>query len=236
MYKTVFNMKLLIVEDDQEILRMVMRYFDTFGYVIEKAKTYQDGLSKIKNHSYDCVILDLNLPDGDGIDILQKVKMLNKDTGVIILSANSSIETKVAGLEIGADDYLTKPFHLSELNARVKSIVRRKKYDGDNNILFEEIVIDTDGQEVKVHKKKLKLTKKEYELLLYLVINRNRVLTKQSISEHIWGDFIDRSDSYDFIYSHLKNLRKKIIDKGGNDYIQTIYGIGYKFAKSDDDE
>jgi DNA-binding response OmpR family regulator len=223
-------MKLLIVEDDKEILRMVMRYFDAFGYVIEKAKTLSEGRTKVSQFDYDCVILDLNLPDGDGISLLHEIKQKNKETGVIILSANSSLETKITGLEIGADDYLTKPFHLSELNARVKSIVRRNKYEGSNDIIFNEIKIETEAQEVSVNSKRIKLTKKEYELLLYLVINKNRVLTKQSISEHIWGDFIDRSDSYDFIYSHLKNLRKKIIDKGGKDYIQTIYGIGYKFT------
>lgn len=224
-------MKILIVEDDLEILRTVLKYFDSFGYVLEKAKNYKDGLSKINEYLYDCVILDLNLPDGDGIELLAKIKGKNKSTGVIILSANSSIETKVAGLEIGADDYLTKPFHLSELNARVKSVVRRNKYEGDNTVAFNEIVLDTAAQEVTVNEKTLRLTKKEYELLLYLIINKNRVLTKQSISEHIWGDFIDRTDSYDFIYSHLKNLRKKILEKEGRDYIHTIYGIGYKFSE-----
>lgn len=224
-------MKILIVEDDLEILRTVLKYFDSFGYVLEKAKNYKDGLSKINEYLYDCVILDLNLPDGDGIELLAMIKGKNKSTGVIILSANSSIETKVAGLEIGADDYLTKPFHLSELNARVKSVVRRNKYEGDNTVAFNEIVVDTAAQEVTVNEKTLRLTKKEYELLLYLIINKNRVLTKQSISEHIWGDFIDRTDSYDFIYSHLKNLRKKILEKEGRDYIHTIYGIGYKFSE-----
>lgn len=227
-------MKLLIVEDDQDLLRTILKYFDSFGYVLEKAKSIAEGKEKLVNHNYDCVILDLNLPDGNGITLLEIIKNNSKDTGVIILSANGSLETKIAGLEIGADDYLTKPFHLSELNARVKSIIRRKKYEGKNEVSFNEITIDTSAQEVIVNDKKIKLTKKEYELLLYLVINRNRVLTKQSISEHIWGDFIDRSDSYDFIYSHLKNLRKKIIEKGGKDYIQTIYGIGYKFTEHED--
>jgi DNA-binding response OmpR family regulator len=226
-------MKLLIVEDDQDLLRTILKYFDSFGYVLEKAKSIEQGKEKLINHNYDCVILDLNLPDGSGISLLELIKNNNKDTGVIILSANGSLETKIAGLEIGADDYLTKPFHLSELNARVKSIIRRKKYEGKNEVYFNEITINTSAQEVIVSEKKIKLTKKEYELLLYLVINKNRVVTKQSISEHIWGDFIDRTDSYDFIYSHLKNLRKKIIEKGGKDYIQTIYGIGYKFAENE---
>lgn len=228
-------MKLLIVEDDQDLLRNVLKYFDAFGYTLEKAKTVKEGEEKLHNHNYDCVILDLNLPDGDGIYLLELIKQQKKDTGVIILSANSSVETKVAGLEIGADDYLTKPFHLPELNARIKSIVRRNKYEGSNEVEFNEITIETEAQEVKVKDKVLKLTKKEYELLLYLVINKNKVLTKHSISEHIWGDYIDRTDSYDFIYSHLKNLRKKIMDKGGKDYIQTIYGIGYKFADHEDE-
>lgn len=223
-------MKLLIVEDDIELLRTILKYFDAFGYVLEKAKTLKEGREKLAEHSYDCVILDLNLPDGDGIELLHQIKSKDKTTGVIILSANSSLETKVAGLEVGADDYLTKPFHLSELNARVKSIVRRNKYEGDNQVVFNEILLDTLGQEVRVNGKLLKLTRKEYELLLYMIINKNKVLTKHSISEHIWGDFVDRRDSYDFIYSHLKNLRKKIVEKGGADYIQTIYGIGYKFA------
>ncbi len=165
-------MKLLVVEDDIELLRMVLKYFDAFGYVLEKAKNYKDGLEKVNLHLYDCVILDLNLPDGDGIGLLQKIKEKSTSTGVIILSANSSIETKVAGLEIGADDYLTKPFHLSELNARVKSIVRRNKYEGNNIITFNEIEMDTAAQEVTVNDRKIKLTKKEYELLLYLIINR----------------------------------------------------------------
>lgn len=224
-------MKILIVEDDVELLRTVLKYFDSFGYVLDRAKSYKEGLERVNEYVYDCVILDLNLPDGDGIGLLAKIKAKNKTTGVIILSANSSLETKVAGLEIGADDYLTKPFHLSELNARVKSVVRRNKYEGDNTITYNEIMIDTAAQEVSVNEKKLRLTKKEYELLLFLVINKNRVLTKQSISEHIWGDFIDRTDSYDFIYSHLKNLRKKIVEKNGLDYIHTIYGIGYKFSE-----
>ncbi|MGV6861461.1 MAG: response regulator transcription factor [Putridiphycobacter sp.] len=227
-------MKLLIVEDDKDLLRTILKYFDSYNYTLEKAKTFSEGLNKVKNHSYDCVILDLNLPDGDGIALLEIIKKENKDTGVIILSANSSLETKVAGLEIGADDYLTKPFHLPELNARVKSVIRRNKFNGNNEVTFNEIRIDTASIEVFVNNARLKLTRKEYELLLYLVINRNRVLTRHSISEHIWGDYIDRGDSYDYIYSHLKNLRKKITDKGGKNYIQTIYGIGYKFAEYED--
>lgn len=223
-------MKLLIVEDDQDLLRNVLKYFDAFGYTLERAKTLKEGKEKINAFSYDCVILDLNLPDGNGIELLEEIRKEHNDTGVIILSANSSVETKVEGLEIGADDYLTKPFHLPELNARIKSIIRRKKFEGSNDVIFNEIEVETEAQEVKVSGKVLRLTKKEYELLLYLIINKNKVLTKHSISEHIWGDYIDRTDSYDFIYSHLKNLRKKIVDKGGKDYIQTIYGIGYKFT------
>jgi len=227
-------MKVLIIEDDQELLRNILKYFDSFGYVMEKAKTLKEGQLKIEQHNYDCVILDLNLPDGDGITLLNLIKLKDHKTGVIILSANSSLETKISGLEFGADDYLTKPFHLSELNARVKSIVRRNQFEGSNDIIFNEIKINTNSLDVSVHNKKIKLTKKEYELLLYMVINKNRVLTKQSISDHIWGDFIERNASHDYIYSHLKNLRRKIMEKEGKDYIQTIYGIGYKFSEIED--
>ncbi len=223
-------MKILIVEDDQELLRAMLKYFDTFGYVCERAKTVKEAKLLTADHDYDCVVLDLNLPDGDGLDVLQSIKRKKKQAGVLILSANDSLEDKLDGLHLGADDYLTKPFHLAELNARLISIVRRKQRDGNDLLEFNEIKIDSAAKEVWVHDNKLRLTKKEYELLLFLVTNKNRVVTKQSISDHIWGDYVESSESYDFIYSHLKNLRKKIVEMGGEDYVQTVYGIGYKFS------
>jgi DNA-binding response OmpR family regulator len=223
-------MKVLVVEDDQELLRLILKYFDSFGYVVEKAKTIKEAKLKVSGHNYDCIILDINLPDGTGFEFLSQNKSIRKDTGVLILSANDTLDDKLTGLDLGADDYLTKPFHLAELNARVKSIVRRKKFEGSSSIDFNEISIDSDSKTVKVNENKLKLTKKEYELLLFLVTNKYKVVTKQSIADHIWGDYMDFPGSFDFIYSHLKNLRKKIMEHGGNDYVQTVYGIGYKFS------
>lgn len=226
-------MKLLIIEDDQELLRTILKYFDSFGYLCEKAKSIAEAKTKLQDHNYDCIVLDINLPDGNGLEILQLLKKKPEKNGALVLSANDTLDDKLNGLDLGADDYLTKPFHLAELNARVKSIVRRNNFKGNDEIEFNEIYIDTKSNEVKVNKEKIKLTKKEYELLLFLISNKDRVVTKQSLSDHIWGDYIDLYNSYDFIYSHLKNLRKKIMEKGGNDYIKTIYGIGYKFSNND---
>ncbi len=226
-------MKILIIEDDQELLRSMLRYFDSFGYNSEGSKTLRSAREKLSSHLYDCVVLDINLPDGNGLSIIKLIKDLKNKTGILILSANDSLDDKLDGLELGADDYLTKPFHLAELHARLKSILRRNQHEGDNKLIFNEIEINTDSNDVRVNNKLLKLTKKEYELMLFLITNKNRVITKQSISDHIWGDFVDMYDSYDFIYTHLKNLRKKIIAQGGNDYIKTVYGIGYKFSNNE---
>ena len=226
-------MKLLIIEDDQELLRTILKYFDSFGYLCEKAKNIADAKTKLQDHNYDCILLDINLPDGNGLEILQLLKKKPEKNGVLVLSANDTLDYKLNGMNLGADDYLTKPFHLAELNARVKSIVRRNNFKGNDEIEFNEIYIDTKSNEVSVNKEKIKFTKKEYELLLFLMSNKDRVVTKQSLSDHIWGYYIDLYNSYDFIYSHLKNLRKKIMEKGGNDYIKTIYGIGYKFSNND---
>lgn len=223
-------MKILLVEDDRELLKTVLKYFDSFGYNLDPAKSFKDAKGKIKDSDYDCAIVDINLPDGNGLDLIEIIKAKDSSTGVLILSANGNLEDRLHGFDIGADDYLTKPFHLSELNARLKSIVRRNKFQGKSILDFNEITIDTDAKEVFVHENKLKLTKKEYDLLVFFVTNKNKVITKQSISNYIWGDYIELSDSYDFIYTHLKNLRKKIIQNGGNDYVKSVYGLGYKFT------
>jgi DNA-binding response OmpR family regulator len=161
---------------------------------------------------------------------VKQLKNSKSKAGIIIISAKNSLDDKVDGLESGADDYLTKPFHLSELNARIKSVIRRRNFDGDKEIVFEEISINPDAQTVKVKNVAIALTKKEFDLLAFFISNKNRVVTKESIAEHLWGDDIDMSDSYDFIYSHIKNLRKKLIEAGANDYIITLYGAGYKFG------
>lgn len=223
------DMKLLFVEDDRDLLKSMLYYFSEFGYNCEKAKTLQDALDKVNDYQYDCVILDLSLPDGNGIDLLKHIKHQKKDIGVIILSANSNLDDKLNGLDLGADDYLTKPFHLSELNSRIKSIIRRRKQGGSSIIEFNEITINSDSQEVKIHDTRLRLTKKEYDLLLYLIFNKDKVVSKSSISEHLWGDFMDQSDSFDSVYSHVKNLKKKLKTAGSQDYIKSLYSVGYIF-------
>lgn len=223
-------MKLLIVEDQAELASNINIYLKKEGFIVELASNYRDAISKLSGYSYDLLLLDLMLPDGNGLDILSYLRKQNPETGVLIISAKNAVEDKIKGLDLGADDYLAKPFHLSELNARLKSIFRRRRLQGEDDINFNEINLNTSTMEVRVNEDLLDLTKKEYELLLYMLVNRNRVLSKQSIAEHLWGDYMDTADSFDFVYQHIKNLRKKIVKAGGKDYIQNMYGSGYKFA------
>ena len=223
-------MKILVVEDHNELAQNMLSYLSKEGYVCEISETFEQAMSKLAGFDYDLMVLDLMLPDGNGLEILRWVKQTNADMGVLILSAKNSLQDKIKGLELGADDYLAKPFHFAELNARLKAIFRRRQLQGNSIITCQEINIDTEKLEAKIHDRVLDLTRKEYELLLYLVVNKNRVLTKQSIAEHLWGDYIDAYDSFDFVYQHIKNLRKKISVAGAADYIQTMYGSGYKFA------
>lgn len=225
-------MKLLFVEDDRDLLKSLLFYFNDLGYTCEKARSLEESQEKILMYTYDCIVLDISLPDGSGLEIVKYIKQQNLDVGVLILSANSNLDYKLKGLDLGADDYMTKPFHLSELNARVKSIIRRKKQGGKNAIDFNEISIDTEAKEVRVHGEIVRLTKKEYDLLLYFMFNKNKVVTKSSISEHLWGDFMDQTDSFDSVYSHVKNLKKKLKDKGSVDYISSLYGVGYLMKDS----
>ena len=222
-------MKLLVIEDQTELANNITSYLSKEGYVCEWCSGYHQAIEKISGFDYDIVLLDLMLPDGNGLDILKFLKSESPDTGVLILSAKNALDDKIQGLDLGADDYLPKPFHLSELNARLKAIYRRRHLGGTHDVVFNEITINTEKMEVTVNGKPLDLTRKEYEMLLYMVVNKNRVLTKQSIAEHLWGDYMDSVDSFDFVYQHIKNLRKKIVQAGGRDYIQTMYGSGYKF-------
>ena len=195
-------MKILIVEDNKELSNNIQSYLAKEGSICETAFTYNQAIDKIISFKYDVIILDLMLPDGSGIDVLKALKNESEDAGVLIASAKNSLEDKLEGLDIGADDYITKPYHLSELNARIKAIYRRKNFNNKTLIECNEIKIDTDACEVSVSDKKLELTKKEYELLVYFISNQNRVVTKQSIAEHLWGDHADFYDSFDFISTH----------------------------------
>lgn len=222
-------MKVLIVEDEIELKTSIESYLKSQGYVVESASDYGMAIDKIFIYNYDCIVLDINLPGGSGLKILQQIKDEGISSSVIIVSANNTIDDKVKGLEIGADDYLTKPFHLSELNARIQAIIRRKVGGGKKEIIANEITITPEAKTVRVNETSISLTKKEYLLLEFFAMNQNKVLTKESISEHLWGDYMDQSDSFDFIYSHLKNLRKKLVAAGSEDYIKTVYGSGYIF-------
>ena len=224
-------MKLLLVEDQVELSENIKSYFAKEGDVCETAHTVSKALDKLSSFEYDVLLLDIMLPDGNGMDLLRSVKQNWSEMGVLIISAKNALDDKLEGLNLGADDYLPKPFHLAELNARATAVFRRRHQQGTNEMVFEEITLDLQAQEAKVHDVVLDLTRKEYELLHYFVTNQNRLLTKQAIAEHLWGDYMDTADSFDFVYQHIKNLRKKIMAEGGNDYLKTVYGAGYKMKK-----
>jgi DNA-binding response OmpR family regulator len=222
-------MKVLIVEDEIDLINSITAYLKQENFVCESVMNYSDAIEKIYLYNFDVIVIDITLPDGNGLELIKELKKNKSKSGIIIISAKNALDDKVSGLEIGADDYLAKPFHLSELNARIKSIIRRRNFDGNNEIVLNELKINPAEFSVQVNGELLNLTKKEYDLLLFFLSNKNHVISKESIAEHIWGDNIDMVDSYDFLYSHVKNLRKKILEKGGHDYIRTVYGIGYKF-------
>ncbi len=223
-------MKILVVEDEQSLAESIQSYLSNEGYVCETAFDYKSAHLKINVYKYDCVVVDINLPDGNGLDLVNELKINDSESGIIIISARNSLDDKIKGLDIGSDDYMTKPFHLSELNARIRALIRRKNFKGRKEIQLNEIQIFPDERKVSVNNRLLSLTRKEYDLLFYLVSNKNRVVTKESIAEYLWGDNMDMADSFDFVYAHIKNLRRKMIDCGGQDYIETMYGIGYKFT------
>jgi len=224
-------MKILLIEDETALSDSILTYLREEGHTCELATDFQSAGLKADIYDYDCVVVDITLPGGSGLEIISDLKKKGSEAGIIIISAKNSLDDKISGLDLGADDYLTKPFHLSELNSRIKSIIRRRTFKGSKEIAFHEISIVPEEMMVNIHHKPVVLTKKEFDLLIYFISNQNRVVTKESIAEHLWGDDMDTADSFDFIYSHIKNLRKKLLEKGAEDYIQTVYGIGYKFAK-----
>lgn len=222
-------MKILIIEDEKELGTDIAKYLAGEEYICEFATTYHQAIEKIDTYFYDCILLDITLPDGNGIDILQYLKDLKKQEGVIIISAKDALDDKIRGLQLGADDYLTKPFHLSELAARIFSVIRRKQFDNTNVITQNELRIDLIAKNVFVKDQKIDLTKSEFDLLLFFIGNKNKVISKSILAEHLSGDFADMLDNHDFIYAHIKNLKKKLNNAGGNSYLKTVYGTGYKW-------
>jgi DNA-binding response OmpR family regulator len=223
-------MKYLIAEDEIDLQQSIVTYLQRDGNICEVASNFREASEKTAIYDYDIIILDLNLISGSGLDILKTLKKEKKKAGVIIISANNSLTDKLEGLDLGADDYITKPFHLAELNARINAVLRRGKYGGDEIIEFNEIKIDTKSKTAFINEKAINLTKKEYDLLVFFISNKGRILSKEIIAEHLWGDDSDLLDNFDFIYVHINNLRKKLTAEGSK-YIKTAYGSGYKFIE-----
>lgn len=223
-------MKILIVEDEVDILNSVREFLEREQYLVETAQNYDEALDKVLLYRYDCILLDVMLPGGSGLDILRKMSDRGVKQPVLILSAKGSVEDKVAGLEIGADDYLAKPFHFSELLARVKSIIRRNIQNGDQSIRYKNVQLNPDNREVKVEGKIVPLNRKEYDVLYYFMLRPNKLFEKTAIAENVWGDHADQADNLDFIYSQIKNIRKKMKDAGADIDLQAVYGIGYKLV------
>ncbi len=222
-------MKILLIEDEAELRKSISQYLHQEGYIIESVGDFKKASEKIGDYDYDCILVDITLPFGNGLDIIKQLKKSNSKAGIIIISAKNSSDDKITGLDLGADDYLAKPFNLAELNSRIKALIRRRNFDGNKAIVVNEITIVPEERTVKVNNELVVLTPKEYDLLLFFISNKNRVVSKNSIAENLWGDDSDQMDSHDFIYVHLRNLRKKLSDKGCEDYVQSIYGIGYNF-------
>ena len=222
-------MKILIIEDENQLSESILAYLEKEKYVCETASDFREAQEKIGSYQYDCILLDITLPDGSGLTLLEQLKSENKLDGVIIISAKNSLDDRIEGLNLGADDYLPKPFHLSELGARIAAIIRRKQFQGANKIMMKELSIDVNLRKVSVFSEEVSLTRKEFDLLLFLISNKNRLVSKNAIAEHLSGDDADMFDNYDFIYAHMKNMKKKLMEAGCADYFKTIYGLGYKF-------
>jgi DNA-binding response OmpR family regulator len=226
-------MKILIVEDEMELLDNIVNYLKGEDFSCETAPDFYIAQEKIALYQYDCILVDITLPGGNGLKLLETIREKQSSTGIIIISAKDAVMDKITGLRLGADDYLAKPFHMSELSARVYSVIRRLNFGGSNTFTYNELKIDLSGQIVYVYNKEVPLSRKETDLLLFLVANKNRVISKNAIAEHLSGDRADMFDNFDFIYAHIKNLKRKLMEAGSEDYIKTIYGAGYKFIMNE---
>ncbi|MGQ2982507.1 response regulator transcription factor [Flavobacterium sp.] len=223
-------MKILIIEDEQGLREVIRESLEKEKYIVETAYDYISGLEKIGVYDYDCILIDIMLPNGTGLDLVRELKAMRKKEAVIIISAKDSVDDKVAGLDLGADDYLAKPFHLAELHARIKSAIRRKNHGGNTAIVWNNIKLSPEQRSVKVDDLPLTLNRKEFDLLYYFIINPNRLINKTALAESVWGDYTDQADNLDFVYSQIKNLRKKLKDAGAEADIQAVYGMGYKMS------
>ena len=223
-------MKILIVEDDNYLREITTHSLEKERYVVSQAPDYRTALQKIEDYDYDCILLDIMLPDGNGLDLLAELHALGKHTNVIILSAKDSLEDKVNGLDLGADDYLPKPFHLAELHARIKSLFRRKLREGERKLQVGNVELFPDDFRVMVQGKEIELNRKEYDILNYFMSRPGRLVNKNTLAESVWGDHIDQVDNFDFIYAQIKNLRKRLKDAGATPELKSVYGFGYKFV------
>lgn len=226
-------MKILIVEDNQDLREISKAELEREGFILEQASNYNEALKKIELYEYDCILLDIMLPDGNGLSLLKRLKEIHKTEGVIIISAKDSLDDKIEGLELGADDYLAKPFHFAELIARIKSVIRRKMGDGEMFNGFGDLKINLSTLKAYVNDKELALSKKEFDILVYFSTRANRIIDKTTLAEGVWGDYIDQVDNYDFIYAQMKNVRKKLKEAGSSVEIKSIYGFGYKLINND---
>ena len=222
-------MKILLVEDEIEMQKSIKQYLGLEKNIVEVASDFDAAYEKIQLYDYDCVLLDITLPNGNGLDLIKTIKSTKPKTGIIIISAKNSFDDKIDGLNLGADDYLPKPFYLPELNARIKALIRRNNFEGADTIIINEIILYPDERKILIHSSPVNLTSKEFDILVYFIANKNRVIQKNALVEHLWGDNADQFDNFDFIYNHVKNLRKKLLAANCTDYIQSIYGIGYSF-------
>ena len=225
-------MKILLIEDEPALAEAISTYLTQEEYVCERASTVETAQEKVNLYRYDCILVDITLPDGSGLNIIRELKQNQSEAGILVISAKDSLDDKVMGLDLGADDYLTKPFHLQELNARIRSIIRRRNAEGQQHITFQDIKVSPDDKQVWVNAHRLELTRKEYDILYYFITNPKRVISKENVAEYVWGDYIDAADSYDFIYSQIKNLRKKLNQHSEHTYLHAVYGMGYKFVKA----
>jgi DNA-binding response OmpR family regulator len=223
-------MKILVIEDEPAMRDVILRSLQKESFLVETAKDLREAMHKITTYDYNCILLDIMLPDGNGLEILKVLNEMDKTDSVIIISAKDSLDDKVEGLTLGADDYLTKPFHIAELNARIKSVLLRKNFEGKNVIEIANVSINVDDRTISVSGKALPLNRKELDILIYFIVNKNRLVVKTALAEHVWGSYADEANDFEFIYSQIKNLRKKLKEYGAGIEIQAVYGIGYKMV------